>query len=473
VYRKEDPLFILNNKDETPIYKQLYNQIRERVLSGQLPAGTRIQSVRVLANDLSISRNTVDAAYQELCAEGYIYGKPQSGYFVSAHCLDSITLTQSKNSHKLNCKPETPLVYKYDFHPARLDRKSFPAVIWRKCFNDTLREKLSELSMGSNPKGDLELRKNIMIYLEKSRGVICDPEQIIICAGLQQSLDIVAHLLKRSHSSVAVENPGYHLPRSVFRNHCFELVPIPVGKNGIDVDILKSTESSIAYVTPSHQSPLGFVMPVAHRLRLIEWAESGGKYIIEDDYDSELRYYGKPLPSLQGLRPDGNIIYLGSFSKVLSPALRISYLVLPKQLVSDYNNTFKDYFSTVSLLEQVTLSKFMELGHWERHIRRMRTLNKKKHDTLIRSVENNFGSHAEIKGQGAGLHVVMELPNTKMSEAQLIEHAGRNGIRLIPFSITCVTNEACALRILLGFGGMTTNEIEQGIALLAKCVLTG
>jgi len=465
-------MFILNKSESVPLYKQLYNQIRESILSGQLSADTRLPSVRVLANELSISRNSVDGAYQELYSEGYIYSRPKSGYYVSGHCHDPVPFPPNLAPYKQKHPQKALSGYKYDFHPARIDPESFPAVLWRKCFNRVILEDPNLLTVYSDPQGEQELRCHIQDYLERSRGVLCQPEQIIVCAGLQQSLDIVAHLLKGKHSSLAVENPGYHLPRAVFRNHAYDIVPVPVGHNGIDMEVLKAANSTIAYVTPSHQLPLGYVMPVANRLSLIEWAEAGGNYILEDDYDSELRYHGKPFPSLQGLRPGGNIIYLGTFSKVLSPALRISYLVLPKALLADYGIMFKDYFSTVSLLEQLTLAKFMSLGHWERHIRRMRTIYKKKHDTLVGSIENHFGSRAEIIGRGAGLHVVMQFQGTAMAEAELIDQAGKNGIRLFPFSVTSIPDEPGPLKLMLGFGGMSLAEIEQGVAILSRVSAT-
>jgi len=212
---------------------------------------------------------------------------------------------------------------------------------------------------------------------------------------------------------------------------------------------------------------MGCVMPIANRLTLIEWAESSGKLIIEDDYDSELRYHGKPIPSLQGLRPSGNIIYLGTFSKILSPALRVSYLVLPHSLLAAYRRVFQDYFASVSLLEQKTLTKFMEQGHWSRHIRRMRTVYKKKHDTLLRAVEHHFGTQAAVVGQGAGLHVVLQLPGSTLGEAEIIDRALRKGIRLFPCSDFYITGESGSTKLLLGFGGMTASEIEQGIEFLS------
>lgn len=460
-------MFILNHQNPVPLYQQLYQQIRAHVLSGKLPANARLPSVRELSVELATSRNTVEGAYQELYAEGYIYSKPRSGYFVSALDQNAAPLSLAHPSRPRERLPE-PSSYRFDFHPARLDPQSFPAPLWRKLFLDSLRESSRELVQYGDPQGDAGLRSAIRLYLERSRGVLCDPEQIVICAGLQQSLAMVAQMLQGRHSVVAVENPGYHLPRTVFRNHGFELAPIAVGSGGLELDQLQASDSTIAYVTPSHQLPLGYVMPIAHRLKLIEWAEAGERLILEDDYDSELRYHGKPIPSLQGLRPHGNILYLGTFSKILSPALRVSYLVLPHALLPDYRRLFQDYFVTVSLLEQRTLAKFMEQGHWERHIRRMRMLFQKKHDTLLRAVGQHFGNRATIIGQGAGLHVVLQLSGAPPDETELIERARQQGIRLFPFSAFYVIDQPETHRLLLGFGGMTTSEIEQGVALLAK-----
>jgi GntR family transcriptional regulator/MocR family aminotransferase len=460
-------MFILNSNDSVPLYKQLYNQIREHILTGKLPADSRLPSVRELSAELATSRNTVDGAYQELYAEGYIYSKPRSGYFVSALDQGAAPASLAHTAQQQELLPLPASSYRYDFHPARLDLDGFPAALWRKCFIDTLRESSRKLSHYADPQGEPELRCSIQGYLERARGVVCDPDQIVICAGLQQSLDIVAHLLKGSHSAVAIENPGYHLPRSVFRNHAFEIIPVPVGTNGLDLDILKTTRSTISYVTPSHQLPLGYVMPVANRLKLIEWAEAGGKLIIEDDYDSELRYHGKPIPSLQGLRPQGNIIYTGTFSKILSPALRISYLVLPRTLLASYRHTFRDYFPSVALLEQLTLTRFMEQGHWERHIRRMRTIYKRKHDALLSAVEHHFGSRAVVIGQGAGLHVVLQLSGSTPGETEIIERARQQDIRLLPLSDFYAAGQPDATLLLLGFGGMTASEIDQGIARLS------
>lgn len=461
-------MFVLNSNASIPLFKQLYQQIREQILLGSLPSGSRLPSVRELADNLAISRNTVDGAYQELLTEGYIYSKPRSGYFVSS--LDQSAAPRSVVTKAYNPGPsrQRAPVYRYDFHPARLDQTGFPTRLWRKFYIECLRETPQELAQYSDPQGDLRLRFSIQDYLEASRGVVCKPDQILITSGLQHSLDIVAKLLRQTHSNLAVEDPGYPLAGAAFRQHDYTITPVPVRPDGIDLELLDASDSTIAYVTPSHQLPLGYVMPVANRLKLIEWASAADRFILEDDYDSELRYSGQPIPSLQGLRPQGNIIYLGTFSKILSPALRISYLVLPRKLFADYQRLFQNYFSSVSLLEQRTLAKFMEQGHWKRHIRRMRGIYKKKHDTLLRAVKTHFGPRALPDGQGAGLHVVVQLPDATRDEAEIIRRSQQKGIQLFPFSWTCAAGKSDVTRLMLGFGGMTTSEIEEGIALLAQ-----
>lgn len=462
-------MFILNSNDTSPLYKQLYKQIREQVLSGKLPAHARLPSVRDLAAELSASRNTVEGAYQELYAEGYIYSKPRSGFFVSELDRDAVPRSQDHKPGRRGRSPQpSPLDCRYDFHPASLDPSSFPKALWRSCFLECLREGSAEFSRYGSPQGDWGLRSNIRQYLESSRGVLCETDQIVICAGLQQGLEMVAHLLQHNHSSVAVEDPGYHLPRSVFRNNSFRVVPVAVGPTGMDLEQLRACDSTVAYVTPSHQLPMGCVMPIANRLKLIDWAQSGGNLIIEDDYDSELRYHGKPIPSLQGLRPDGNIIYMGTFSKILSPALRLSYMVLPRSLLAPFHTVYGDYFSTVSLLEQKTMAKFMEQGFWERHVRRMRIVYNKKHDLLLQAVERYFGSRAIVVGQGAGLHVVLQLHEKNPGEAEILRRASQKGINLFPFSATCATGWSYSTILLLGFGSMTAAGIEEGVKLLAE-----
>jgi len=470
-------MFILDHNAPDPLYTQLSRQIRERVLSGKMPADSKLPSVRDLAAELSVSRNTVESTYLELHAEGFIYARPRSGYFVSA--LDReparpvlpgmLRGAASLNSTDAGQQAQPECLY--DFHPAKLDSESFPAPLWRKYYLECLREHSHDLAGYGEMQGHQRLRLCIQDYLERSRGVVSSPEQIAICAGLQHALGIVAGLFRQSHHRVAVENPGYFLPRSVLRNHGMEVVPVPVRSGGMDLDALRQSGCTVAYVTPSHQFPLGHVMPVENRLKLIEWARVDGHAVIEDDYDSELRYQGEPIPSLQGLSPGGNIFYMGTFSKILSPALRLSYMVLPQAALPEYRRLFGDYQSSSSLLEQSTLARFMDHGHWERHIRRVRTGCKMKHDALLRAIGRHFGDRADILGQGAGLHVVLRLSGVSMCEQELVKKAGEAGIRLFPFSATLDGGGEDPGMLLLGFGAMQPEEIDRGVELLSAVCL--
>ncbi|MBJ6725556.1 MocR-like pyridoxine biosynthesis transcription factor PdxR [Geomesophilobacter sediminis] len=464
-------MFSLNPALPVPLYQQLYDQIREAVLQGKLPAHGKLPSVRELAGELSVSRNTVEGAYLELYAEGYLYTRPRSGYFVAPLDFEA---AGSGAARPAAAVPETAVSeprYRYDFHPAGLDPDSFPARLWRQCFVECLSRHARELShYPSDPAGELSLRLQLRRYLEHSRGVICDAGQIVICSGLQNALDIVAQVLRADHQSVAVEDPGFHLARAVFRNHSFNVIPVPVGPQGLEVEGLGATSCTLAYVTPSHQLPMGQVMPIGNRLKLIEWAGKSN-FIIEDDYDSELRYQGKPITSLQGLRPEANVIYLGTFSKILSPALRISYLVLPPSLRARYAERFREYVSPVSVLDQLSLARFMELGHWERHVRRMRNIYRRKHEAMLQSIERHFGGAARVIGQGAGLHVVLHLESSHRDETALISRAAERGIHLFPFSDTCASGDRQTGNLLLGFGALTPGELDAGMALLAEAIL--
>ncbi|KAF0232567.1 MAG: GntR family transcriptional regulator / MocR family [Desulfovibrionaceae bacterium] len=467
-------MFILDHNAPEPLYVQLSRQIRECVLSGKMPADSKLPSVRDLAAELSVSRNTVESTYLELHAEGFIYARPRSGYFVSTldrGLVPPVSRPRPRGPGSPNladAPPQARPVFLYDFHPARLDHESFPAPLWRKYYLESLRDHSPALAGYGEMQGLQRLRVCIQEYLERSRGVVCSPDQVVICAGLQHALSIVAGLFRQSRPRVAVENPGYFLPRLVLRNHGMEAVPVPVRSGGMDLDALRQSGCSVAYVTPSHQFPLGHVIPVENRLKLIEWATEEGHAVIEDDYDSELRYQGEPIPSLQGLSPGGNIFYMGTFSKILSPALRLSYMVLPQATLPEYRRLFGDYQSSSSLLEQSTLARFMEHGHWERHIRRVRTGCKKKHDALLRAIGRHFGDSADIIGQGAGLHVVLRLSGVSIGERELVDRAGEAGIRLFPFSETLDGGGGDSNMLLLGFGAMQPEEIDRGVELLSR-----
>ena len=462
-------MFTLHTDDITPLYRQLYQQIRDQVLSGEIAAHTRLPSIRDLAVELEVSRNTVEGAFQELCAEGYLYSRSRSGYFVSG-----IDQELAAKAHVVSLQqdlhPRLAKRYRYDFHPAILDPSIFPASLWRKCLIEGLRQDAESFSQYGEPQGEWGLRCNLQYYLERSRGVHCSPDQIVICSGLQQGLDVVAQLIRERHSTVVVENPGYHLPRELFRNQGFTIAPIDIGPGGLDLNGLKASAGTVAYITPSHQMPLGHVMPVASRLELISWAKQGERLIIEDDYDSELRYVGRPIPSLQGLSPQGGIIYQGTFSKVFSPALRLSYMVLPRTLLTDYQRLFRNYLCPVPQFIQKAMILFMERGHWDRHLRRCRSFYRKKHGVMLKAIEQSFGSSARVIGQGAGLHVVLELTGGLADEAGLIDRARQNGCRLLPLSDFYVSGGPDTNKLLLGFGGIDIDDIPHGVQTLSTLI---
>lgn len=461
-------MFVLDCKDPRPLHVKLYNQIKNQILAGKLISDIKLPSVRQLSTELAISRNTVEYAYEQLCIEGFIYSRPRSGYYVAILDQEYMSRSCQKEATHTEQIIKDGQVYTFDFHPACLSLDSFPSGIWRKLLTNCLQENLEQFTLYGDRQGEFNLRSEIQRYLERFRSVSCDPEQIVICGGLEDSLSIIASIMQTDHSILATEDPGHWIPKSVFQNYSFSISPIPVNSDGINLEYLKNTNSTIAYVTPSHQFPLGYVMPVENRLKLINWAESVGGVIIEDDYDSELRYHGNPIPALQGLQPKGNIIYVGTFSKVLSPALRVSYVVLPYQYLSKYNQLFRNYATKVALLEQRTLYEFMKQGYWERHLRKMRTMYKRKHDAFIQSIYDHFGSKVKIIGQGAGLHVVLELINQSLDEKELIHRARKKNVRVFPLSDTHQSDKNYPTRVMLGFGRMNPSELEKGIELLAR-----
>lgn len=456
-------MFFLDINSSKSLYIQLYEQIRDQIVSGNLQAKSKLPSVRQLANTLGVSVNTVENTYRQLLAEGYIESKSRSGYFVVPLYRDFTSKHPKQISEVvIEQKLRSNEKIEYDFHPAKLGPEDFPLGILSRLRNEAIKEQTQYLLSYNDPMGEWVLRCELQRYLEKSRGVLCNPEQILICSGLQHSLSILALILRQRFSVCAIEEPGYFVTRSVFKNYGFDLLPIPVNAEGINLKYLLSSESKVVYITPSHQFPLGSVMPINNRMKLIEWAENVGGFIIEDDYDSELRYSGKPIPSLQGLNPRGNIIYLGTFSKVLSPSLRISYMVLPPSLLESYSQMFINYHSSVSVLEQITLQKFMSNGSWERHLRKFRTSYKKKHDAIIYAINEIMGNTVEILGQGAGLHIVVRVAQ-KFCETELIERAKQNGVRVYPVSDFFITNPDSPPMIIIGFGGMTPESIYRGI----------
>ena len=421
-------MLYIDRTDSAPIYEQLYNRLMEAILSGSFPPGSALPATRKLAEDLSISRNTVNKAYQQLAAEGYIQPHTGSGFKVNEIHIPGTTVGTGRSFKPL---PQ-PVPVRYDFDYGNIDNQTFPYKQWRKSVNRVLdAAEVCPSILYPHYMGEAALREEVARYLYRSRSVKCSPEQVIITCGHQYSVDILANVFSHGQKRCAMEDPGYDGIRSVFINHDYNMHYIPVEDDGILVDQVKSLPLELLYVTPSHQFPIGAVLSVAKRLQLLEWAEETGAYIIEDDYDSELRYYTNPIPSMQSLDQHERVIYTGTFSKALSPAIRIAYIVLPHDLLPRYHELYQLFGSQVSPLHQLALADFIAEGHFERNINRLRTLYRKKQDALKEAIAEVFGDRISVSGEGAGLHLLLDI-NTDTPPAQLISQAASIDVKLYP-----------------------------------------
>lgn len=451
----------------TPLYVQLYEYIKNEIQIGTIEPETKLPSKRKLASYLGISQNTIQTAYEQLCAEGYVESRPRIGMFVQKledNLSCNLPLIDKPDK---NIKLKDNFEYLIDFCSRNVDLNNFPYHIWRKLTSKCLYSDQSDLLLIGEPQGEECLRKEISKYLFQSRSVKCVPEQIVIGAGTQYLMILLSMLLGKEYT-YAIENPGYNGVKNVFKDQGIDVHPISIDEDGICIEDLRKSSARVVYVTPSHQFPYGMIMPVSRRLELLKWCEEKDGYIIEDDYDSEFRYKGKPVPSLQGLDNNGNVIYMGTFSKSLIPSIRISYLVLPSKLVKKYQEHFKIYKQTVSRLHQNTLHRFMKEGHLSSHINKMRTLYRKKHAILLSAIDKYMKEKVEIIGEKSGLHILLKVKNG-MTEEELIQSARKMKIKIYPTSIhyaECISSEFPM--ILLGFGGLTEMQIEEGIKILKK-----
>lgn len=467
------------------MYQQIYEYIRNEIREGKLQRDEKLPSTRSLAEYLQIARSTVDSAYSQLLAEGYIVSKPCRGYFVSGveelfdfsggeemqkaagQRAPSDAFSEQFGSEE--AKKEDSAV-QYDFSPHGISMKYFPYATWKKITREILVDANSEMFALGDARGDLELRTTISRYLHSARGVSCRPEQIIIGAGTDFLLMLLEKILGR-HVPIAMENPTYGRAYRVFRSFAYEIKTIPMDENGMSVKELKKSGARVAYVMPSHQYPTGVVMPIGRRLELLKWAEQAeDRFLIEDDYDSEFRYKGKPIPALQASDRTGKVIYMGTFSKSIAPAIRVGYMVLPMPLLKKYEENCGFYASTVSRIDQRILNEFIRDGYFERYLNKMRKIYKEKHDFLMEQLKG-FESGFRISGENAGLHVLLT-SKKNVKEQELLFAAREWGIRLYGLSDTLsgapdLKNQQNAT-ILLGYGALSPGEIEEGTALLKK-----
>ena len=447
-------MYILDVKSKTPLHIQLYQAIKEDIITNY-QVGDKLPSIRKVATLYNLSKNTVESAYSQLYAEGYVESRAKSGYYVSELFFDSFR-GDNTTIHTTNT---TPKAYKYDFFPAQLHKEDFPLKTWKRLFNKVITQ---ETDFGAYPagQGELALRKSIAHYLLNSRGVVCNVDNIIITHGFIDSMELIAKLAKTRYKHFAQEIPGYHIAHKVFDAYGYSISPIGVDAQGLCIEELQQSQAQIVYITPSHQYPTGATMPVANRLKLIANMQSIGGLIIEDDYDSELAYYNRPIPSLQGLDKGECVAYLGTFAKALSPSIRVGYMVLPSWLMKCYNKSYDAHFARVSLTTQLTLATFMKEGHWDRHIRRIRILNKKKHQTMKEAIEKYLGNTCNIIAQGAGLAILIVPTSPHFNWEKLKKLTQENNIAIY---LAKERSGGDFEAVRMGFGGFRLEEIDEAV----------
>ncbi|MBX3136495.1 PLP-dependent aminotransferase family protein [Candidatus Obscuribacterales bacterium] len=488
----------ISSTSDVPLHRQIYEELRRAILSGRLARGKRVPSTREMSKSVGVARATVSMAYDYLLSEGYFEAYRGSGTYVSRQLPDELLeatddiddlVEQLPERSTLKTRPRQLSQYgqtlqskdwlgypdeepEIQFTFGRPDLDEFPARIWSQLLTRHCRSRqLWLLDCPTKARGYTPLRNAIADYLAKARAVICDPDQIIIVNGSQQALDLVTRVLVDPGDIVGIEEPGYIGAQKAFHAQGAKLSPVFVDSNGVRVDFLKSRydistpdDMKLLYVTPSHQYPTGVSLSLGRRLDLLAWASRTGTIIIEDDYDSEYRYKGKPIPALAGIDSGASVIYIGTFSKVLLPALRLGYLVVPKDLIDVFARAkwLNDRHS--SLIQQQVLSDFITEGHMERHIRRMRALYGERRLLMIEALKGLFGSDVTIYGENAGINMLVRF-NTDIPDDELVIRARNLGVG-ISSTRYMYLGDAPHGEYLLNYGGLKDQEIIEGLTRL-------
>jgi GntR family transcriptional regulator/MocR family aminotransferase len=483
------PPIALDPSRAVPVYRQLYEWFRRAILVGQLRPGQRVPSTRSLAAELKVSRIPVASAYEQLQAEGYFETFVGAGTCVSRSIPDdALTPATGKKPGAARQVSNSKAVRKVS-HRVALMRvpaqtwsnklvafrvslpalEHFPAGVWSQMLNRHSRKPTRQLMAYGDAKGYMPLREAIAEYLGAARAVRCDPLQILVTTGSQQGLQLSAQVLLDTNEQVWIEEPGYPGARQALMMAGAKLIPVPVDHEGLDVaeGMRLAPNAHAVYITPSHQYPLGVTMTATRRLMLLHWAMRSGAWIIEDDYDSEYRLGGRPIASLQGLDTDARVIYIGTFSKVLFPALRVGYLVVPKDMVEAFSTArdATDQFS--STLYQAALTDFIRQGHFARHIRRMRMLYIQRRTALVEAIRQRLSDKLTVIGAEAGMHLVALLPRG-VSDVAISLRAAEMGISAMPLSSCCAKPPRVG-GLILGYGGTDAHQIHEGIRKLAMC----
>ncbi|MDR2493487.1 MAG: PLP-dependent aminotransferase family protein [Coriobacteriales bacterium] len=463
-------MLFLDEQSRIPLYKQLYDTLKRDITTGQLPAGASLKSLRVLENELNISRNTVDRAYQQLIAEGYVRAVQGLGYFVED--IKSVYVpnpqlpseTRTEFSHRANKKK-----VRYDFEFESIESSLVPWGKWRKCVKDALElEALGRSVAYETAKGSLRLREALAGFLYRHRGVNCKPEQIIVCPGTQYAMEIITSVLAPSTHRFAFEEPGYNAMRHRIESKGYAVTSIPVLENGIYTELLRLSNCNMLYITPSHQFPTGAVTPISVRNEILKWAYESCAHVIENDYDSEFRYGMLPIPSLQSLDQMQRVIYMGTLSKVLSPSIRCAYLVLPWDLLKTYEEKCKFFNSALPTYHQTALSMLIESGAMERHLRKVTLINEQKYHTLLCAVSTFMSDHVKIVREPSGVHTLVRVLGCR-NQVDLIARLEQSSVRIYGIREHCHDQIGAYEDVfLMGFNSMTDKDVHDGCRIMAK-----
>ena len=407
-----------NNSD--PMYLQLYRYIRDEILNNELAGGEKLPSIRNLARELEISVTTTNLAYQQLNVEGYIESKPQSGYYVNniknENRDGSLAKEHKDRSPFLDGDLIEPIFDKKEDNPLIYDGNTFDFVKWKKCLTNIINDHSQLLLYEGEPQGEYSLRYEIAQYLYRIKGIKTSPQNIVIGAGTQQITGQLSRLLIMDKiSNLTVEQPGYYPAHNIFRDYGFDLLPVPVGEEGISIEMIPRDTRSAIYISPSNHFPTGAVVPIGKRYKLLNLAQKSDSYIIEDDYDSELRYLGKPIPPLRSLDENNRVIYLSSFSSTLFPAIKISYMVLPSRLLKKFKDEGSIYTQTCSKTEQLALALYMQRGFYHTNVKKVRRLYSQKLQTTINTFKKYAPDFIKLIHSSSGVNMLIEIKSHKSS----------------------------------------------------------
>lgn len=460
----------LDTKSLTPLYQQIEEYLKQEIQEGRLVAGMRLPSSRALSANLLVSRSTIETAYDQLVAEGYIEPVAYKGYYVceiEGIYFQKAEYTKQNNPEKTEIKQRRKLhKYRYDFSLNGIAPESFPTHTWKQLAKQVLSDSTEEIFAQGNPYGEDSFREAIAEYLYHARGVKCEKSQILVGAGNDYLLMVLATLFE-CNKKVAMENPTYLSAWYDLKHTGCSVCTVKSDEMGICIEELEKTGADVVYVMPSHQFPMGTVMPLKRRMELLRWADENQTYIIEDDYDSEFRYKGKPIPALQGFDKNERVIYIGTFSKSIAPSIRISYMALPKKLMRYYQSRYP-FAVTISKVDQKIVELFLRNGHYERHLNRMRRLYKSKHDWILRWVKEEMSEICSCFGEHAGIHLLLRFHNG-ISEDEAVERAKSAGIRVYGLSEFFVQEKKeTEAVVLIGYATLTEEEIKEALQILSR-----